>query len=276
MGVGLAIELSDLLPYLVGILGLLLLWQYHEKQVLAGRIQAIDIFDRSGIRMYITATPDDDQVCDACRETNGTVFLPSRVADGGYRAHLKPCSNGGKCSPVLVGLYGAWLEARSTLARLRDAKKTGFVRLEPEQFLGLVKGNWEDSVSAATDRLSVIMLVALGAEKVYPDSAMAAYWQVIQQAKEVRDLPLVVPAYLRLADLLSRQGRPDEALAVIQEFEDRYPRHGKSKPYGPKETQRGLMAIKKSRLKTAPTPTKTSVPKAPLAETGSGALPRPS
>ena len=45
----------DFLSHLVGILLLLLVWQYHQMQVLAGRIQAFDIFDRSGIRMFVFA-----------------------------------------------------------------------------------------------------------------------------------------------------------------------------------------------------------------------------
>lgn len=244
--------LSDVLPYLTGILGLFLLWQYHEKQVLTGRIQAIDIFDRSGIRMYLFATPDNDSTCEPCREMNGMAFLPSRVAGKDSASHRKPCTNGNKCTVVMVGLYGAWVEARAALERLRAARNTGVVRLESDKLLGLIKGKWESSVSAATDRLSVVMLAALASERATPEAALAGYLKVIQEAKEVRHLPLVVPAYIRLTEVLMTMGQSDEARAVIQEFEDRYPRQGKSGPYGPNEIERGLMTIKKSRLKTAP------------------------
>jgi tetratricopeptide (TPR) repeat protein len=115
----------------------------------------------------------------------------------------------------------------------------------------LLKGNWEAGVSAATDRLAVLMLAALSGEKKNPDAAINAYRLAIREAKEVHDLPLVVPAYLRLAEVLVNMSRTDEALALIQEFEARYPREGKTRPYDPTETQRGLIAIKKSRLKTA-------------------------
>jgi hypothetical protein len=32
-------------------------------QIMAGRILAVDIFDRSGIRMYVYVTPHDDHIC---------------------------------------------------------------------------------------------------------------------------------------------------------------------------------------------------------------------
>lgn len=245
--------ISNLLPYLCGILGLLLLWQYHEKQVLAGRIQALDIFDRSGIRMYVFATPDDGLICNACWEANGMVYLPSQVANKDFVPRPSPCANSGRCMIVMAGMYGAWLEARNVVYRLRAAGTTGSLKLSVQELSELLKGNWEQSVSAATDRLAVLMLAALSGEKKSPDAAINAYRLAIREAKEVHDLPLVVPAYLRLAEVLMNLSRADEALAVIQEFEERYPREGKTRPYDPTETQRGLMAIKKSRLKTAST-----------------------
>lgn len=242
--------ISDLLPYLCGVLALLLLWQYHQKQVLAGRIQAIDIFDRSGIRMYVFAAPDDGQICNACWEANGMVYLPSRVANKDFVPRSGPCANSGRCTIVMAGLYGAWLEARNVIHRLRAAGTTGSVKLSVQELSDLLKGNWEGSVSSTTDRLSVLMLAALSGEKKNPEAAINAYRLVIQEAKEVHDLPLVVPAFLRWAEVLMNLGRTDEALAVVQDFDERYPRGGKTRPYDPTETQRGLMAIKKSRLKT--------------------------
>ncbi len=243
--------ISNLLPYLCGILGLLLLWQYHQKQILAGRIQAIDIFDRSGIRMYVFATPDDGQICNACWEANGMVYLPSQMANKDFVPRPSPCANSGRCTIVRAGLYGAWLEARNVVHRLRAAGTKGSLKLSVQELSELLKGNWEAGVSAATDRLAVLMLAALSGEKKNPDAAINAYRLAIREAKEVHDLPLVVPAYLRLAEVLVNMSRTDEALAVIQEFEERYPREGRTRPYDPTETQRGLIAIKKSRLKTA-------------------------
>ena len=247
--------LSDLLPHVCAILALLLLWQYHQIQVLTGRIQATDIFDRSGIRMYLFAVPDDDLICPSCRDALGLVCLPSKVAEDDFTPLKTPCIASAKCMIVMVGLYGGWLEARRVVEKVRAAKKEGSIQLTPTEFAGLLKGNWEGSLSAATDRLAVIMVKALTSEKTNPAAASTGYVQVIQEAQEVHDLPLVVPAYLRLTDVLTRQGHPEEAMQVIQEFENRYPRSKKG-PYFPHETQRGLMAIKKNRLRTGASGTK--------------------
>lgn len=250
-------EISDLLPYICGILALLLIWQYHQNQVLTGRIQAVDIFDRSGTRMYIFATPDDDDICDACRGVNGMTFLPSRVARKDFQPRRAPCSNRERCLIVMTGLYGAWPEAKELVRRLRSVGRQDGLNLSVEELVGLTQGSWQTSVSAATDRLAVAMLAALTGEKLHPEAAETGYRQVINDAKEVRDLPLVVPAYLRLAHLLTRDGRTDEALSVIDDFERRYPKD-KAGPHYPKGVHRGMMTILKSRLKTA-VPRQTSM-----------------
>ena len=251
MSGGIPFVMSSLLPYLCGILALLLLWQYHQKQVLTGRIQSIDVFDRSGIRMYVFAAPEDGQICNKCWEANGMVLLPSQVANKDFGPRGGSCANSGRCTIVMAGMYGAWLEARNVVHRLQTAGRTGSLKLSPQELSELLKGNWEQSVSATTDRLAVLMLAALNGEKKSPDAAINAYRLAIREAKQVHDLPLVVPAYLRLAEVLVNGNQTDEALAVVQEFEQRYPRQGRTRPYDPTETQRGLMAIKKSRLKTA-------------------------
>lgn len=46
-------ESPDVTVYLAAILGLLVVWQYYQMQIMAGRILAIDIFDRSGRRPYL-------------------------------------------------------------------------------------------------------------------------------------------------------------------------------------------------------------------------------
>ena len=102
-----SIEIIDIFPYLCGVLALLLVWQYYQKMILAGRIQAIDIFDRSGIRMYLFAIPDDDHTCEACREANGSVFLTSTVARKDFTPLRSRCKNSPVCTSVLLGLYGA-------------------------------------------------------------------------------------------------------------------------------------------------------------------------
>lgn len=112
-------ESSDLTVYLAAILGLLVVWQYYQMQIMAGRILAIDIFDRSGIRMYVYVTPSDDQICETCAASNGRFFLPSQVAKKKFSPLTGKCQRPTPCMGVLVGLYGAWLEARGVLEHLR-------------------------------------------------------------------------------------------------------------------------------------------------------------
>jgi hypothetical protein len=242
----------DIFPYLSALLGLIVVWQYHEKLVLTGRIQAIDIYDRSGIRMYLYAIPDDDTVCASCREAHGKVFLTSVVARKEFTPLGHPCINPQECTGVLLGLYGAWPEARAVVQRLREGK-TGSIQLSHEELHRMLKGPWERSVSAATDRFAVQMLVALIAEQKQPEAVMQQYREIIDQAKEVRHLSLLLPAYLRLAHLLVRAGKPSEALQVIEQFETRYDRN-KSGPHYPSDKQRGVMTIMKSHLRTSTKP----------------------
>ncbi len=239
---------DDLLPYVCAILALLLVWQYHQNQVLTGRIQAVDIFERSSARMYVYATPDDDEICVSCREVNGMTFLPSKVARRDFNPRRGPCLNKGRCVIVMVGLYGAWPEARRVVQQLRAAKGRDSLRLSFEGLVGLTQGSWHSSVSASTDRFAVAILAALTAEKLDPIAALAAYRVVINHAQEIHDLSLVVPAYLRLTELLVRQGRTEEALEVIEDFERRYPQD-KTGPHYANGRQRGMMAITKSHLR---------------------------
>ncbi len=243
-------EFSDLWPYVSAILALLLIWQYHQNQILTGRIKAVDIFDGSGIRMYVYATPDDEGTCEACREVNGKAFLPSIVARKDFSPWHTACINTGRCTVVRVGLYGSWPEAARVVQRLRSAGKEGSCHLSFEELVGLIKGKSKATDSAPTDRFAVVMLAALGCEKVDAGSALTCYQQIIQQAQEVRDLPLVAPAYLRSVEILARQGQNEEALALVEQFEKRY-REGKSGPNHPTRIQRGMISIEKTRLKTA-------------------------
>lgn len=64
-------ESPDVTVYRVVILGLLVVWQYYQTQIMAGRILAVDIFDRSGTRMYVYVIPDDDHICDVCSASHG-------------------------------------------------------------------------------------------------------------------------------------------------------------------------------------------------------------
>ena len=63
-----SLVIPDIMPYLLGVLGLLLVWQFYKLQVLAGRIQAVDFWDRSGTRMFIHSTVQDEHACGPCQE----------------------------------------------------------------------------------------------------------------------------------------------------------------------------------------------------------------
>jgi len=242
-----SVVIPELLPYLLGILALLVVWQYHQMQVMKGQILAIDVFDRSGIRMYLHVVPNDKNTCEVCAEANGRVFLPSEVT----KIHFTPlggqCTNPAKCVGLLVGIYGAWPEARHLLERLRTSKKKATVQLSAPELEALIRGPWERSISAATDRISVHMLEAIYYEETSPETSITNYRYLIDQAREVRHLPLIVPSYFRLTELLARQGRSQEAIDVIEQFESRY-KAKKVGPHAPTETQRGLMSLRKSRL----------------------------
>jgi hypothetical protein len=240
-------EFPDVTVYLVAILGLLVMWQYYQMQIMAGRILAVDIFDRSGIRMYVYVTPDDDHICEICAKSNGRVFLPSQVAKKNFSPLAGKCKRPTPCVGVLVGLYGAWLEARGVLERLRKNIKKGGIKLSAEEVRALVNGQWERCISTETDRLGVQMIEALSYEKINQDIAISGYQYVVQEAKEVRHLLLLVPAYVRLMQLLLQAGEEAEALELIERFESRFP-STKRGPHFPSDEQRELMKTKKAHL----------------------------
>jgi len=241
------LEFSDVTPYLVAVLGLLVLWQYYQMQIMAGRILAVDIFDRSGTRMYIYVMPDDDNTCEVCSKANGRVFLPSQVAKKGFSPLKGKCQGSIPCLGVLVGLYGAWLEARGVVERARANAQKGGMWLSPEELRALVNGQWEQSISADTDRLGIHMIEAVCYEKINHAVSMAGYRYVIGEVKEVRHLLLLVPAYLRLSQLLVRSGDNADAFELIERFEARFPLK-KRGPHFPTEKQRNAMKIRKTYL----------------------------
>jgi hypothetical protein len=242
------VVVPDVLPYLFGVLALLMIWQYHQIQVMKGRILAIDVFDRTGIRFYLHLVANDAQTCECCRASSGGVFLPSEVVKKNFDPLERPCGESPQCTTVLVGLYGAWPEARHVLEQLSVSRKKSSVRLGDQDLATLIRGPWERCISAATDRISVHMIEAFHNERTNPDTSITNYRYIIDQAKEVRHLAYVVPSYLRLTELLSRQGKIQEAIQLIDQFEARY-KGKKPAPHHPTETHIGLMSIKKSRLK---------------------------
>jgi hypothetical protein len=239
----------EIVPYLAGLLALLVAWEYHQIMVLKGRIQAIDIFDRSGIRMYIHVAPLNNDTCSGCRDLHCRVFLPSMVAKRLSNPSQGHCTNPSGCRCLLIGLYGAWPEGRHLVERLRTAKRKP-VKLNDEELLRLINGPWEQSVSAETDRISVHMLEALSYELSNPETSIMGYRYVIDHAKQVRDLQCVLPSFMRMADLLIAQRRHSDALELIDRFEKRYAKK-KTGPLFPTEIQRGVMSLKKARLAKA-------------------------
>lgn len=242
------IEVPDITMYLVAILALLVIWQYYQMQIMAGRILAVDIFDRSGIRMYFFVTADDDHVCEVCSAATGRVFSSSQVAKQSFTPLSGTCKRAVPCASVLVGLYGGWLEARGVLERVRaNFKRRKGVQLSPEELRAMVNGQWERSISAETDRLGIHIIEAMCYEKVNPQVAVSGYRFVVDQAKEIRHLMLLVPAYLRLTQLLIRSGEAAEALELVERFEARFPTN-KRGPHFPSEEQREMMRTKKTQL----------------------------
>jgi hypothetical protein len=233
----------------MAILGLLVVWQYYQMQIMAGRILAVDIFDRSGIRMYVYVTPQDDHICEVCTASHGCVFLPSQVAKKRFSPHTRKCQRSTPCTGVLVGLYGAWLEARGVLEHVRKHAKTGGIHLSSEELRALVSGQWERCISADTDRLGIHLIEAFSYEKINPEVSIEGYRYVVNEVKEVRHLMFLVPAYLRLTQLLLQAGEEAEALETIERFEGRFP-STKRGPHFPSDEQREIMRTKKALLLT--------------------------
>lgn len=245
------VTLPGVFPYLLAILGLLLLWQLHDIQVRAGRIKVANAMDRSGIRWFLHVTPMDTHACAACRTANGMAFLPSIVATKKFRPSAQTCTNAAGCRCLLVGLSGAWSEAERVLAHLKTGE--GKVRLSPEQMEKLLAEAQAKGGSIAAEQVAVNMLVAFQAEGRHPQAAIDAYRRVLDQAKKERDLPLLVPAYLRLADLLERTGMQADALEVADRFLSAYSNQPGMPPpaHAPTEDQRTFMSLRKTRLMAA-------------------------
>jgi len=84
-------------------------------------------------------------------------------------------------------------------------------------------------------------------ERGSPEVSIEGYRYVVNEAKEVRHLMLLVPAYLRLVQLLLQAGEEAEALEIIEQFERRFPRSKRGSHF-PLEPQRDFMTSKKSQL----------------------------
>ena len=210
------IVVPEYFNHILGILGLLLLWKLHEIQVHMGRIEAVDFWDRSGIRMFVHVTPSDHKACPACEEASGKVFLPRTVAKKNFKPLNRPCANSEGCRCLLVGLYGGWPDAQRVLMTLKG--KSGGVQLSAEELKKMLGGPWERYAGAAGDRIPVHLLEAMVLESKDPEAAIFRYRFVEENARRDRDFPFVVHSYMRQSDLLERGGRLQEALATVEQF----------------------------------------------------------
>lgn len=241
------ISIPDVVPYLLAVLALLIVWEVHSIQVRAGRIKAVDIWSRSGIRLFLHMTPEDTQGCPVCREGNGMAFAPAVVAEKKFRPLAKTCTNPAGCRCLLVGLYGAWPEAERLQTLLKAKTSAGRVHLSREKLSALLDGARSRRTGVGMDQISIALLEAMRAEGPDPHQAIGQYRFVVDNAKEDRDLVFVVPAYLRATDLLEQAGSHQEALSLLEQFFKRYG-PGQKVTHGPSEHQISVMSLRRTRL----------------------------
>ena len=235
-----AITIPDIVPYYLALLGLLLIWELYRIEVLVGRIKAVELWDWPGIKLFLHAGPEDSHTCPACQEANNTVFLPKVVASKKFSPLAKPCTNPNGCRCLMVGLYGSWPEALRLQWQL--GTQAGRIRLSSQEMTQLLDEALARRGAAVTeDRISIAVLEAFRAEGSNPDVAVERYRFVVDHALADRDLAFVVPAYLRLSDLLEQLGRKDEALAVADQFLKAYGEK-KAQPHGPTDEQLSLIS----------------------------------
>jgi tetratricopeptide (TPR) repeat protein len=214
------LEFYRVSPFLLAILGLLLVWLFYELQVRAGRIQKKDLWERSGIRFFLRATPKDEQACQTCIEATCLVLLPGEVATQKFTPQEHMCTNPHGCRCVMVGLYGGWPEAGQAL---KDVKaRGGALRLSPEAMDSLIMGAAEAQAGASADRFSIRMLQAMRDEKSNPEAALGSYRFIVDRANQDRDVSFIAPSYSRISDLLVRLGRKEEAIEEIDKFLEVY------------------------------------------------------
>ena len=237
----------EVVPYLLAILALLLIWQVHNMLATAGHIEASDFWDRSGVRFFLHLTPVDDQTCQVCREANGTAVLTAVAAKRNFTPLHSPCKNPAGCRCQLVGLYGGWPEAIRLLQQLTVNPRPKSIKLTDDKLSALLRVPWQSAKNGNADRLSVQMLEAIRTEGTDSETAVKKYQTIVDQARAPRDIPLVIPAYLRMVDILERSERSGEALDLISRFEKRYA-EDQGKGDRPTHAQRELLSLRKTRL----------------------------
>ena len=248
MSIPFTIVVPDYFNHILAVLGLLLLWKLHQIQVKTGRIEAVDFWARSGIRMFIHVTPGDLKACPSCQEANGMVFSPARVGKKKFSPLGQPCTNPQGCRCLLVGLYGGWPDAQRLLLRLNGKPKS--VQLSDEELKKLLGGSWERYSGAAGDRIPVHLLEAMRLESKDPEAAIFRYRFVEENARRDRDFPFVVHSFMRRSELLESVGRAQDALASVEQFLKIY--DGKRKTlHLPIDGSYSAMSARGTRLRTA-------------------------
>ena len=243
---------SVLIPHLLAVLGLLMSWELHDIGVRGGRIKAHPIHapramwgwvkSHAGVRMYIVATPNDQDSCEVCRRAVGKVFAPAKVRKKDFRPHDGFCTNPAGCRCEVIGLSGNWPEAEEVLLALRQSEHE-LTLSEPEVVQLIAKAK---TPQKGPDRAALYVLEALHMECNNPQFAMSRYRSLVRQAQERAPHPYVVTAYLRLSDLLERAGSLSAALSIVDEFM----KVGKE-GFGlrkPTRLQTKIMALRRGRL----------------------------
>jgi predicted negative regulator of RcsB-dependent stress response len=112
-----------------------------------------------------------------------------------------------------------------------------------------VEGAQAQPAGAMVDQISLTALEAVRAEGRNLDQAIEHYHFVIEHAANERDQAFLVPAYLRLADLLEQRARLDEALTLVDQFFSK--QADMQPPHAPTDAQRSQMSLRKTRLMAA-------------------------
>jgi hypothetical protein len=243
MKVPVTIVIPDVVPYLLAVLGLLVIWLYYQKQLKAGAVQGTDIFSRRRFRLFIHLTPNDEHACAACRGANGIAFLPTKHP---FAPLHNPCPG---CRCLSVGLYGGWPEAQHLITRLKAmGGSPPMLPLNDDDIRDLLAGPWEDTISGSIDRCAIHMLEAVRLNQD-PAATIERYRFIIEQAKS-DDQYLRIPAYLHLSGLLENQAQLGAALAIVKDFEKAYQQPGQKSP-SPTYHQLELMSSRRQRLHKA-------------------------
>jgi hypothetical protein len=244
---------SEFLPHLLAILGLLMTWELHDIEVRAGRIRPRPALARrailrwvrvhGGSRLYILAAPNDEHSCVTCRQAYGKVFSAAAIKNKRFRPMDNFCTNPSGCRCELVGLVGNWPAAEQLSKTLRQSGQPTI--LSESQMVELTAS--AGALPRGPDRPALYLLEALRAEGVNPQFAMSRYRSLIFQAVDGEVHGYVVPAYLRLSDLLERAGNLAAALDVVDEFMT-IVRGARNSADPPNRSQIKIMSARRARL----------------------------